>query len=147
MSAGSTAPQAPLPAPSDLIAASRATSDFKEALLRFQAEGAAGPHIRFHRTGNPPVKVLRAILGLIESHPDLEFDTVEVSGASGCSDYRGSIRVLPSGREFRFVWDCAWKARQLGWEDHFGYPDQSRAAREFGHRCFQEFVEVTTPGG
>ncbi len=142
----SPAAQKAAPAPSksvdQIIADSAATPAFKVALTLFSADNRPSEAIRFNRTGNPPVKVLRAILGLLESHPDLPIEAVEVAGASGCSDYRGSIRAFPSRKEFRFVWDCAWRARQLGWEDHFGYPDQARAAREFGHRCFESFAEV-----
>ncbi|HEX8695519.1 MAG TPA: hypothetical protein VF746_24110, partial [Longimicrobium sp.] len=41
----------------------------------------------------------------------------------------------------RFVWDCKWKAEQHGWHDYFGFPDQGRAAREFGYDCFRAWVE------
>ena len=140
--AGPTAPPLSTRSVEQIIAESAATAPFKDALARFSADNRPSDLIRFNRTGNPPIKVLRAVLGLLESHPELPVEAVEVSGASGCSDYRGSIRAFPSGKEFRFVWDCAWRARQLGWEDHFGYPDQARAAREFGHRCFESFEEV-----
>lgn len=144
MSPSVNTPSSPLPNPSveTLIDVSAGTSEFKLALRQFMADSQPNRAVRFNRTGNPPIKVLRAILGLLEAQPGLRIESVEVSGASGCSDYRGSIRAFPSGREFRFVWDCAWRAREQGWEDHFGYPDQARAAREYGHRCFEVFEEV-----
>ena len=40
-----------------------------------------------------------------------------------------------------FHWDCKWRAQQQGWVDYFGFPDQTRAAREFGFDCFRSWVE------
>ena len=123
------------PTMEELIAASAATPEFRAAVLELSDRKASSPHIQFS-AGNPPVKVLRVILGLIEAHPGLAIDTIAVSGQSGCSDYRGTATVNGS-QKFEFVWDCAWKAEQVGWKDFMGYPDQQRAARTFGHRCFQ----------
>lgn len=122
----------------ELLSASRATREFRESVLHFAATQKSNDRVAFGR-GNPPVKVLRAIMGLLEAEPTLVIDSVQVEGASGCSDYRGKLEVQPAGVRFRFVWDCAWRAREQGWEDHFGYPDQQRAAREFGYRCFEVF--------
>jgi hypothetical protein len=54
--------------------------------------------------------------------------------------------VVAAGQalKFDFVWDCQWRAVQQGWTDHFGLPDQIRAAREFGWRCFQHWQPVGT---
>lgn len=94
----------------------------------------------------PTVKVLRVVAQLLSHHPDLIIQSVSVEGVSGCSDFRGIMRVecLDGIREFEFAWDCKWRAMQAGWTDHFGFPDQIRAAREFGHRCFRTWTERAT---
>ncbi len=130
-----------IPTTAELLDASNATPEFKTALLDFAASQKAGDRVRFPH-GNPPVKVLRAISGLLEHAPTLEIDLVDVKGFSGCSDYRGEIIVNGGRQRFRFVWDCAWKAREVGYKDYFGDPDQIRAARTFGYRCFQTFEQV-----
>ncbi|CAN5326452.1 hypothetical protein BH09SUM1_BH09SUM1_17100 [soil metagenome] len=128
------------PTLSELLEQSAATAEFRTAALEVQTKGRANERLQFGG-GNPPVKAIRALCGLLESFPQLAIDRVEVEGASGCSDYRGEITVNDS-RRFRFVWDCAWKARDMGWKDYFGEPDQIRAAREFGYRCFEKFEEI-----
>jgi hypothetical protein len=40
---------------------------------------------------------------------------------------------------FAFVWDCRWRADEQGWIAPSGTPDQARAARVFGWRCFAEW--------
>jgi hypothetical protein len=87
------------------------------------------------------VKVLRVLAQLFETAPELEVERVHVDAASGCADFRGVLTVeARSGtRAFDFVWDCHWRAVQEGWTDAFGLPDQIRAAREFGHRCFERW--------
>jgi len=131
-----------IPTTADLLESSAATSAFKDALLNAESMKSPNDRVRFSR-GNPPVKVVRAISGLLEHSPALAIDRVEVSGASGCSDYRGEIVVNGGERRFRFVWDCAWKASEMGWTDFFGEPDQIRAARTFGYRCFEVLEEAT----
>ena len=42
----------------------------------------------------------------------------------------------------RIAWDCAWRAREMGWTDCFGFPDQMRAAREYDWRCFKSWQAV-----
>lgn len=129
-----------LPTVEELLEASAATPEFKEAVLQFARSKSPDPRLQFS-PGNPPVKVLRAICGLLEAQPRLAIDSVKISASAGCSDYRGTLTVNDSTR-FNFVWDCAWKANQLGWKDYFGNPDQPRAAQTFGYRCFEVFEEV-----
>lgn len=130
-----------IPTVDQLLEASAATSDFAAALRDFAANGKASERIRFSR-GNPPVKVLRAICGLLEHDPSLAIENVVVEGHSGCSDYRGAIEVNGGASAYDFTWDCAWRAREQGWKDMFGDPDQIRAARTFGYRCFQHFKKT-----
>lgn len=130
-----------IPTWQELLASSAATPEFSEAVALLAENNRTSPQIQFG-TGNPPIKVLRVICGLLEKMPQLEVRNVEVSGASGCSDYRGTVKVNDGERVFHFAWDCAWKARQLGWKDHFGDADQIRAARTYGYRCFEHFEEI-----
>jgi hypothetical protein len=46
-----------------------------------------------------------------------------------------------------FAWDCRWRAQQQGWVDAFGFPDQIRAADEFGWNCFQHWQPVQAQPG
>lgn len=131
----------PLPTPRELLAASKATAEFAESVLRLAESGKADARIRYN-LGAPPVKVFRAVLGLLEGFPEVEIDSIHVDAKSGCSDFRGTLTVQPSGRKFAFVWDCHWRAQQLGWKDAVGDVDQARAAREYGYRCFVDLHEV-----
>lgn len=134
-----------IPTLDQLLAASAATAEFRAAAVQFAADQKASDRIQFPSgRSNPPVKVLRAICGLLEFAPQLAIDRVSVSGEAGCSDYRGEITVNSSLR-FRFVWDCAWRAEQAGLKDWMGSPDQQKAAREFGYRCFEVFEAVKSP--
>ncbi len=130
-----------LPTAEEVINSSSATDSFKKTVIQFQHQQAPTAQIRF-RSSNPPIKVLRVILGLLERFPELEVSDVDVDGVSGCSDYRGKISINSGEKTFDFVWDCAWKASEMGWKDYFGDPDQIRAARTFGFRCFKEFEEI-----
>lgn len=130
-----------VPTLDELLQASAATPEFAAAARQLASEGRPNDRIAF-TPGNPPVKVVRALCGLLELHPGLVIERAEVRGASGCSDYRGEILVNGGAHRFRFTWDCAWKASQLGWKDYFGEPDQIRAARTYGYRCFQHFEEI-----
>ena len=136
-------PQAPPPIATieELLDRSRATAEFRAAALKFADSFSASERVVFAR-GCPPVKVLRALMGLLEFHPGLEIDRVHVRGSSGCSDFTGEISVEPTGANFRFVWDCSWRATQLGWSDFMGFADQGRAAREWGYRCFEVWEQV-----
>lgn len=123
------------------LAKSKADAEFKTEVLAY----ASGRNSRRLQTPTyaPPVKVLRVVAHLLTEHPDLMIRSVTIDGVSGCSDFRGYVRVecLDGVREFEFAWDCKWRALQLGWTDHFGFPDQIRAAREYGHRCFRVWTE------
>ncbi|MEO8377002.1 MAG: hypothetical protein ABI579_04965, partial [Candidatus Sumerlaeota bacterium] len=129
------------PSVEELLQASSATPEFKKAVTELSSGGRSSERVGF-AAGNPPVKVLRAVCGLLEHQPSLAIDRVEVEGASGCSDYRGNISVNGGEKKFTFVWDCAWKAEQVGFKDFFGGYDQIKAARTFGYQCFQVFKEV-----
>lgn len=130
-----------VPTLEELLEASAATPEFREAARRFQRVKSPDDRIRFG-PGNPPVKVLRALCGLLENQPTLAIDRIHIVASSGCSDYRGVIEVNDGEKRFNFVWDCAWKANQMGWRDYFGNPDQPRAAQTFGYRCFEKFEEI-----
>ena len=122
-----------------LLDASRASESFKSALLALARGEDHDPERVSWSMGSPRIKVLRVLAHLMESHPELPLETVTIDGFSGCSDYRGSLHVQTNDgtRRFEFVWCCRWRAEQEGWTDYFGFPDQQRAVREFGHRCFE----------
>lgn len=128
-----------IPTLNDLLSASKASEEFKSAVREFEANQSPSDRIIF-KSGNPPVKVLRVIMGLLETAPDFEIESAEVNGVSGCSDYRGTVTVNDGDRVYHFAWDCAWKAGQMGWKDFMGYPDQVKAARTFGYQCFEQFT-------
>lgn len=129
-----------IPTIHELLEASAATEEFKAALRQYESSQQPNPHVAFLRPA-PTVKALRAICGLLEQYPELPVSKVEISATSGCSDFRGEL-VVNGEQRFAFVWDCAWKARQMGWTDYFGEPDQIRAAKTFGYRCFEKFEAV-----
>ena len=127
-----------------LIADARATKEFKDDVVRY-AQGA--PVDRIHTVRHSPrIKVLRLLSQLLTAEPQLEVERVSIDAWSGCSDFRGAVAVTtPDGiRNFRFHWDCSWRAEQEGWYDAFQLPDQIRAAREFGWRCFSRWEEQPT---
>ena len=138
--------QTQLPTLDDLLQASAATDAFSETARSLAGARRAGDladreHIAFN-SGSPPVKVLRTIMQFLETEPRFALESVSLDGQSGCSDFRGRMTVRDTeGREktVSFVWDCAWRARQEGLKDFMGFPDQQRAAREFGFRCFEVF--------
>ena len=125
------------------------TPEFREALIEFVRTGAPSDRVRFdHRS--PPVKVERLLTKLLASHPELAIEAVEIDGSSGCEFYRGQAVVMAAGDEalrIRFRWDCRWRAMAEGWTDYFGFPDQTRAAQEFGYDCFQVWEEVAAEEG
>ena len=125
------------------LARSRATDAFKEALVAFARSGRPNDLVGFNAY-SPPVKVERTLINLLETHPELEIERVDLRGSSGCEFFRGELSAFTSEREWRvrFHWDCKWKAVQQGWSDYFGFPDQARAAREFGHDCFRQWDAV-----
>ena len=66
---------------------------------------------------------------------------LRIDGRSGCSDFVGTVTVEGGGdaRLIEFAWDCRWRAEQQGWVDAYGFPDQIRAADEFGWNCFHRW--------
>jgi hypothetical protein len=123
-----------------LLAQSTAGEAFKAA-VRDLARGRKSDLIGFG-WGAPPVKVLRVISKLLETEPSLEISEVNLDGHSGCSDFEGTVHVNGNERTYEFRWDCEWRAKQEGFRDAFGYPDQIRAAQEFGYQCFERFERI-----
>ena len=119
-----------------LIQSARASEEFKNDVVRF-AQGGQVERIQTVRH-SPRIKVLRLLAQLLSEEPGLEIERVSIDAWSGCSDFRGVLTVTAPDvtRVFRFHWDCSWRAEQQGWFDAFNLPDQIRAAREFGWRCF-----------
>lgn len=95
------------------------------------------------RRGMPAVKVERVLTQLLSELPSASVQRIEIDARSGCSDFSGQLTVhtADATRVFDFVWDCRWRAAREGWTDHWGEPDQIRAAREFGWRCFAVWSE------
>lgn len=126
----------------EVLERSRATQPFRDAVERFLREGRANERVAFNREC-PPVKVERAVIKALEEYPELHIESIDLRGQSGCEFFRGSLEVhTPQElRHVRFHWDCKWKAEEMGWHDYFGFPDQARAAREFGHDCFRAWHE------
>lgn len=125
----------------DLLDSSSATESFKEALRSLEA-GVPSELVKCN-PGSPPVKVLRLIMRLLESHPEIPLESIAVEGVSGCSDYVGVAVAEPGAMRFEFEWNCLWRAEQQGWVDAFGDPDQIRAAQTFGYQCFRRFEKVS----
>lgn len=130
----------------ELLEQSRASEGFRDAIQGFLRDGRPSERLRFDLY-SPPVKVERTLTKLLEAHPELPIETVEIEGSSGCEFYRGEMRVTAGGeaRRIRFHWDCKWRALQEGWTDYFGFPDQMRAAREFGYDCFKRWEVESEP--
>ena len=129
----------------DVIEPASATPGFRQALMEFVRTGAPSDRVRFDYR-SPPVKVERVLTKLLAAYPELPVEAVEIDGSSGCEFYRGEALVTVAGgeaRRIRFRWDCRWRAMEQGWTDYFGFPDQTRAAREFGYECFQVWEELS----
>lgn len=126
-----------------LLQRSQATSEFAEAVRAVAKLKRPHPLVEF-RDGVPAVKILRVIAQLLETEPTLEIRRVSIEGVSGCSNFTGRLFVNGGERTYDFDWDCRWRAEKEGWHDVFGYPDQARAAREFGYRCFRRFVQISS---
>ena len=134
-----------------LIDRSQATAPFKSAVRDF-LRGAPADLIDV-RGYAPRVKVERVLAQLLAAEPTLPIERVTLSGRSGCSDFTGELTVVANGlpHVVTFAWDCRWRAEQEGWTDYFGFPDQIRAAREFGWDCFARWdvrapIDATTSG-
>ena len=121
---------------------SGATPAFREAADRFLRTGRPNERIEFDAY-SPPVKIERALIKALVEYPALPIESIEFQANSGCEHFRGTLllRTAEEEREVRFNWDCKWKAQQLGWADWFGFPDQARAAREYGWDCFRTLSE------
>ena len=137
----------PTPPPLEaLIAESAACPEFKADVLAYAGFEAAP---RVVVAGHAPrVKVLRVLAQLLAADPALVIECVRVRAVAGCADFRGTISAsLADGAEraWDFAWDCRWRAIESGVVDSLGYPDQARAAREFGWRCFAVWTERTAP--
>jgi hypothetical protein len=121
------------------LEAAAAHPDLKREVLEYLQGGSTS---RLALKGYAPrVKVERVLTQLFHAHPDLRIEHIELSARSGCSDFVGEI-VAKEGdvtHRFAFTWCCAWRARELGWKDCFGFWDQMRAAREYGWRCFERW--------
>ena len=126
----------------EIASGCRASPAFLAAVERYAA-GGDDDRIAVARWA-PRVKVLRVLAQLFDAHPDLVVERVALQGAAGCSDFVGTlIAACEDGeRRFLFAWDCRWRAEQEGWFDPFGFPDQIRAAREFGWRCFMRWEQA-----
>ncbi|MEP7066320.1 MAG: hypothetical protein ABI889_09830 [Gemmatimonadota bacterium] len=126
----------------DILDASAATDEFKSAVHSVQARTRT-PLIASTRPV-PHIKIMRLLTHLLSAERDLEIQSVRIHADSGCSDLTGVIDVVSANavRRFSFKWDCAWRAREQGWTDCFGFPDQMRAAREYDWRCFKSWQAV-----
>jgi len=122
----------------ELLDRSAVTPAFREAMHQFLRDGRSSERIRFGY-GCPPVKVERALHKALVEYPQVPVESIEVVAASGCEYFRGQMTVRTAAEETHvaFHWDCKWRAEQEGWRDWFGFPDQARAAREFGWDCFR----------
>ena len=89
----------------------------------------------------PRIKVIRLINQLLNAHPEWVVDRLQIDARSGCSDFVGTVTVEGGGetRVIEFAWDCRWRAEEQGWVDAYVFPDQIRAADEFGWNCFQRW--------
>jgi len=125
-----------------LLALSGATDAFKTSVRQYSTDGKA-PLVEAAGFA-PRIKVLRVLAQLLDTEPTLRLARVRINGYARCSDFRGSVEAHADGvvRQWAFVWCCRWRASEEGWVDCFGFPDQTRAAREFGHRCFQVWREA-----
>jgi hypothetical protein len=129
----------------ELLERSGASAAFRDAVARFLREGRPNDRLAFNREC-PPVKVERTVIKALEEYPELEIESIDLRGVSGCEFFRGHLEVHTpvEARRVSFHWDCKWKAQEMGWHDYFGFPDQARAAREFGHDCFRAWSEEAT---
>lgn len=120
-----------------LLAACAASDEFKGDLLGFIAGGSA---TRIHLARRAPsIKVLRVLTQLLHAEPSLVIERVTIDALSTCSAFDGRLDAHTAADiyHFDFRWDCQWRAEEEGWTDAFGFPDQIRAADEFGWRCFR----------
>lgn len=131
---------------STFLQRSAATEPFRDAVRRFLRDGRACERVSFNHP-SPAVKVERTLTKVLEAYPALAVERVEIRAASGCEYFRGTATIHAAGevRSVKFDWDCRWRAESQGWRDYFGFPDQARAAREFGWDCFRAWQETEAP--
>lgn len=131
-----------MPIDASILDRSCATERFKADIRAFSGR-AESPSITLARAV-PRIKVIRLINQLLHAHPEWVVDRLHIDGRSGCSDFVGTVTVEGGGetRVVEFAWDCRWRAEQQGWVDAFGFPDQIRAADEFGWNCFQRWQQL-----
>jgi hypothetical protein len=129
----------------DLLDRSSATDAFRDAVTRFVRDGRPNERLAFNRDC-PAIKVERTLVRALEEYPELQVESIEIHGTSGCEFFRGVMDVHTAAevRRVSFHWDCKWKAQEMGWHDYFGFPDQTRAAREFPYACFRTWNEEGT---
>jgi hypothetical protein len=126
----------------DILDHCAATDHFKIAVLAVQGRTRT-PLVSSLRPV-PHIKIMRLLTHLVSTERDLEIESVRIHADSGCADLTGVIDVACTDalRRFSFAWDCAWRAREQGWTDCFGFPDQMRAAREYDWRCFKSWQAI-----
>ena len=138
-----------MPIDAQILSRSCASERFKTDVVAF-ASRAEAPSIALTRNV-PRIKVIRLVNHLLHAHPEWAIERLHIDARSGCSDFVGTVVVEGAGecRVFEFAWDCRWRAEQQGWVDAYGFPDQIRAADEFGWNCFQRWSEhqVAQPNG
>ena len=127
-----------------LLRISRATPEFKADVARYVSHQEA-PRIALARAA-PRIKVLRVLTQLLADQPELPIERVHLDARSGCSDFAGRLvaETASADHVFDFVWCCRWRAEERGWVDAYGFPDQIRAAEEFGWRCFETWHARST---
>lgn len=135
----------PVPIDPQILTRSCATDRFKADVAAFARRDDA-PSITLMRTV-PRIKVIRLVSQLLHAHPEWAVDRLRIDARSGCSDFVGTVIVEGGGeaRVIEFAWDCRWRAEQQGWVDAYGFPDQIRAADEFGWNCFHHWQLSATP--
>ena len=125
-----------------ILANSHAEETFKAAVRSYYANGAA-EHIQVEGSA-PKIKVRRLLTHMLATEPQLRIERITLRGRSGCSDFVGTVHVETATETLAYslVWDCRWRAEQEGWTDHFGLPDQIRAAEEYDWRCFERWEPI-----
>ena len=133
----------------DLIGAMGEFSNWTEAGAHFRSNGAmrlagSGPMSKFLRTLAYSLEIMDAESErLVEE--GVRIDKILIPEAtSGCSDYRGALRVIARKEdgtevplvEGRFVWDCAAQGMT-----------QPEAAQQLGYRCMISFPPVSEVSG
>jgi hypothetical protein len=126
----------------DYLERSASSAAFRSAVEEFVQSGLPSEEVAFD-VRCPPVKVERTLIKILEAYPSVPIERVTIDATSGCEFFTGraEIEAETGTLAVRFEWNCRWKAEQLGWKDWFGFPDQTRAAREFGHDCFRTWRE------